>query len=340
MLGIVKLQMKKSNLKRKIKLKALQVKANLTSNLAKPLPFTKEQFLDDCTDNSLIVEGVKGLIKPARFTISIVEELNFLAKVRKVPDDYYIVKVSKPALLVPCFDFLEAGIGTYYKRHAPALDVDQDLFHRMCMSCTIIMAYWHEAAHVVCGHLDYEEKNGNLPTPDWTDDPASFEPWFDPKVHPLLPTRTMELDADIHGAQFALGHVMHTSEVFKKIQQETYLRAFAVGVRGLFEYLTWGEPHETPAATTPHPSPITRAYVAITHAVARLDKMGVLSPSDIERLQQFAQAVLLDFEIHDLGMTVNPDALKVATETELELWSRRHKEFVPFQPISANRNAA
>ncbi len=333
--------MKISNLRRKIKLKALQVKANLASALAKPLPFTKEQFLGDCADNSLIVDGVTGVIKPARFTISIVDELELLAEVKKVPgDDYYFVKVSKPALLVPCFDFLEPGIETYFKRHAPELDVDWDLFHRMCMSCTIIMAYWHEAAHVVCGHLDYQEKNGKLPTPDWTDDPASFEPWFDLKLHPLLPTRTMELDTDIHGAQFALGHVMHTSEVFKKVRQETYLRAFAVGVRGLFEYLTWEGPHETPAATTPHPAPITRAYIAITHAVARLDKMGVLRPSDIEQLQHFVQAVLLDFEINDLGMTVNPDALKVAQETELELWSRRHKEFVSFQPTSANRKAA
>jgi len=120
------------------------------------------------------------------------------------------------------------------------------------------------------------------------------------------------------------------------VRQETYLRAFAVGVRGLFEFLTWGGPHETPAATRPHPAPITRAYFAITHALARLDKMGVC-PSDIERLQQFAQAVLLDFEIHDLKMTVNPNALKVAQETELELWSRRYKEFSPFQPISATR---
>jgi hypothetical protein len=331
--------MKKSNLKRKIKLKALQVKANLASALVQPKCFTKEQFLDDCSDNSLIVDSVKGVIKPARFSISIVEELGLLAEVNKVPgDDYYFVKVSKPALLAPCFDFLESGIETYFKRHAPALDVNRDLFHRMCMSCAIIMAYWHEAAHVVCGHLDYQEKNGKLPTPDWTVDSASFEPWFDPKMHPLLPIRTMELDADIHGAQFALGHAMHTSEVFKKVRQETYLRAFAVGVRGLFEYLTWEEPHETPAATTPHPAPITRAYVAITHAVARLDKMGVRS-GDIERLQQFAQDVLLDFEIHDLGMTVNPDALKAAQETELKLWSRRHKEFVPFQPISSNRKA-
>jgi hypothetical protein len=332
--------MKKSNLKRKIKLTALQVKANVASGLAKPLPFTKEQFLGDCADYSLIVDGVKGLIKPARFTISIVDDLAFLAKVKKVPgDDYYFVKVSKPALLVPCFDFLEPGIKAYFKRHATALDVDRDLFHRMCMSCAIIMMYWHEAAHVVCGHQDYKEKNGELPTPDWTDDPESFEPWFDPKVHPLLPARTMELDADIHGAQFALGHAMHTSEVFKKVRQETYLQAFAVGVRGLFEYLTWGEPHETPAATTEHPAPITRAYIAITHALARLDKMGV-RPSDIERLQQFAQAVLLDFEIHDLGMPVNSDALRLAQKTELELWSRRHKELVPFQPISANRKAA
>lgn len=332
--------MKISNLKRNIKLRTLQVKSNLASALAKPLPFTKEQFLGDCNDNSLVVDSVKGLIKPARFTISVVDELEILAEVKKVPgDDYYFVNVSKPALLVPCFDFLEPGIETYFKRHAQALDVDRDLFHRMCMSCAIIMAYWHEAAHVVCGHLDYQEKNGKLPTPDWTDDPASFEPWFDPKVHPLLPTRTMELDADIHGAQFALSHAMHASEVFKQVRQETYLRAFAVGVRGLFEYLTWGGPHETPAATTPHPAPITRAYVAITHAVARLDKMGV-RPSDIERLQKIAQAVLLDFEIHDLGMTANPDALKMAQGTELKLWSRRHKEFVPFQPISANRKTA
>ncbi|MEX3694224.1 hypothetical protein AB3X91_37780 [Paraburkholderia sp. BR14263] len=332
--------MKASNLKRRIKLKALQLKANLANAIAKPLPFTKEQFLGDCAEYSLIVDGVKRLIKPARFTISMVDESELLAEVKKVPgDDYYFVKVSKPALLAPCFDFLEPGIETYFKRHAPALDVNRDLFHRMCMSCATIMAYWHEAAHVVCGHLDYQEKNGKLPAPDWTGDPVSFEPWFDCKVHPLLPTRTMELDADIHGAQFALGHAMHTSEVFRKVSQETYLRAFAVGVRGLFEYLTWGEPHETPAATTPHPAPITRAYVAITHAVARLDKMGV-RPNDIERLQQFAQAVLLDFEIQDLGMTVNPEALKVAQETELKLWSRRYKEFVPFQPISANRKAA
>lgn len=328
------------NITRKIKLKLLQFKANIKSAFAKPLPFTKEQFLDDCADYSLIVDSVNGMIKPARFTIQIVDKLDLLAAVTKVPDDdYYFVEVSTTCLLAPCFDFLEPRIESYSKRHASELDVSPDLFHRMCMSCAIIVAYWHEAAHVVCGHLDYQEEKGELPTPDWTDDEASIEPWLDPKVHPLLPTRTIELDADIHGAQFALGHIMHTSEVVKKIRVETYLRAFGVGIRGIFEYLTWGGPHETPATTTPHPAPITRAYVAFTHAIARMDKMCV-QPNEIERLQQFAQGILLDFEFHELGMTVNPDALKVAQKTELALWSRRHKEFVPYQPTLRNRKAS
>ncbi|MGY0195516.1 hypothetical protein ACWA7J_10620 [Leptothrix sp. BB-4] len=329
------------NMIRKIKLKALQAKANLASALAKPQPFTKEQFLRDCADDSLIVEAVNGMIKPARFATSIVDESSVLAEVAKVPgDDYYYAKLSRPALLVPCFEFLEPGIEVYIKRHNVMLDVDRDLFHRMSMTCAIFMAHWHEAAHVVCGHLNYKEKNGKLPIPDWTEKFASFEPWFDPKLHPLLPERTMEIDADIHGAQFALGHVMHSSEIFRKVRRETYLQAFAVGVRGLFEYLTWGESHETPDATKPHPAPITRAYIAITHAVARLDKMADLNPSDIDRLQKLAQAVLLDFEIHALGMTVNPDLLKAAQETELELWSRRYKEFVPFRPKFAIRKTA
>lgn len=322
---------------RKIKLMALRVNAQLTAAFKKPQPFTKEQFLSDCADNSLIVASVNGAIKPARFAISLVDDSKILAVVKKVPrDSYYLVKVSKPALLVPCLEFLVPRIESYLKRHTAELDVDRDLFLRMCTSCAIMMVYWHEAAHVICGHLDYEETNGALPTPDWTADPASFEAWFDPKLHPLLPTRTMELDADIHGAQFALAHAMHSSEVFKNVQQETFLQAFAIGVRGLFEYLTWGKAHTTPAATIEHPAPITRAYISITHAVARLDKMGI-SPSDIDRLQQFALTVLLEFESCDLGMTVNPDTLKLTLKTELELWSLRHKEFVPYQPISANR---
>ncbi len=340
LLDFAQLQMSKSDIQRKINLKALQIKANAASALAKPQPFTKEQFLSDCKDNSLIVDSVKGAIKPARFTISIVDELNLLAKVIKVPgDNYYFAKVSRPALLVPCFDFLKPGIEAYINFHASTLDVDRHFFQRMCMSCAIIMAYWHEAAHVLCGHLDYQEKYGELPTPDWTDDPASFEPWLDPKVHPLLPMRTMELDADIHGAQYALGHVMHSSEVFRKVRQETYLGAFTIGVRGLFEFLSWGEPHKTPDAAKPHPAPVTRAYIAVTHAVARLDKMGV-RPGDINRLQKLAQRFLLDFEVDALRMTVNPDALKVAQETELKLWSHRYKEFVPFQPIPASRKPA
>jgi hypothetical protein len=61
--------MKKTNLKRILRLKALQVKASVASSLAPPKRFTKEQFLDDCADNALIVDAVKGMIKPARFSI-------------------------------------------------------------------------------------------------------------------------------------------------------------------------------------------------------------------------------------------------------------------------------
>lgn len=332
--------MRPSNIKRAIKIKILQIKADFLSSVSKPQPYNKKQFLADCANNSLIVDSVRGAIKPAEFSAIITDELNLLAQVTKVPGErYYSVKISRPALLEPCFDFLEGYVVSYYNRRSATLDVDRDLFHRMCLTCAINMAFWHEAAHVICGHLDYAEAKGPLPTPDWTDEPASFEPWLDTKRHPLLPTRTIELDADIYGAQFALSHVMHSSDVFRKVRRETFLEAFGIGVRGLFEFLTWGRLHEAPGATVPHPAPITRAYIAITHAIARLDKMRA-PPQSIERLQQHVQAVLLDFEFHDLGMTVNPKVLTAAQQTELALWSKRHKEFVPFQPISSNRKAA
>lgn len=326
------------NFVRKLKLKAHRLRVKIINAYAKAQPFTKGQFLADCADNSLIIEGVNGVIRPARFTIELIDQPEPRARVTKVPgDDYYFVKVSRPALLMPCFDFLQPAIGTYYMRHRATLDVEQDLFRRMCMACAVSMAYWHEAAHVICGHLDYQEKNGKLPVPTWTS-PASFVPWFDPKMHPILPARTMELDADIHGAQFSLAHAMHSSDVSSQIWSETYIRAFAIGVRGLFEYLSEGLEHKVPATTASHLAPITRAYLAIPHAMARLDRMGV-RPSDIPRLQVFSQCVLLDFEINDLGMTVNPGVLQAAQETELELWSRRHKEFVPYQPKPSRKAA-
>jgi len=338
-LPVFELKMK-AGLLRRLKLKYLQIKINLASACKGRQPFTKEQFLSDCADNSLIIKAIQGAIKPGRFTIKIHDEPKPLATVTKVPEqDYYFLEISQPALLEPCFDFLTPKIETYFKRHASSLDVERDLFHRMCMTCASMMVYYHEAAHILCGHLDYEEVKGELPIPDWTADPASFKPWFNAAVHPVLPIRTRELDADIHGAQFSLGHAMHACDAVAKVRRKTFLQAYTIGVRGLFEYLTWGAPHDTPAAAIEHPAPITRAYVAITHAVARMDEMGV-SRDEIGQLQQFALEVLLEFESRDLGLTVNADVLQTALATELELWSRRHKEFAPFQPKSAKRKRA
>lgn len=322
--------MKKPNITRNIKLQGLRFKARIASALRKPSPFAKEQFLNDCADTSLIVKSVSTMIKPARFSISFVDRPDVLAHVKKAgDDDYYFVEVNEAELLVPIYDFLGSRAETYFERHVTVLDADRDLFVRMCMTCAIIMLYWHEAAHVIRGHQNYQKKNG-APTPDWTADPKSFEPWFDPKLHPVLPTRTLELDADIYGAQFALTQAIHSSEIFRNIQRETFLKAFAIGVRGLFEYLSWDMPHETPGATVEHPAAVTRAYLAITHAVARLDKMRV-PPTEIARLQRLVLAVLIEFENCDLGMTVNAEVLQLTLKTELKLWSCRSHELDKFK---------
>lgn len=322
-----------ANWRRRHRLLWLRLRVRVAGALGKVQPFTEEQFLADCLQLAGFVgKAVQGMIPNATFRLYVIDKPEPIARARKIPgQEYYEVHISKPSLLVPCYRRLAPKVRALYLRHRDAIDdVTLDLFVRMTLSCSVLMALWHESAHVLRGHLDYKIQNERLPTPDWTSDIASYEAWYDKMLHPLLPERTIELDADIFGAQFMVGHVMHTSDVFPSMRRHTFAMAASLGIRGLFEYLGEGERHDRAPEST-HPHPLTRAYVAFTHAFARLSEMG-LSAGEVSACTTIGQTTLLEFETVDLGFRIDPVELERFQTTELQIWSRRHADLTPYQP--------
>lgn len=322
---------------RHIRLCWYRIKAWVVITFGRKQPFSHEQFLDDCKITSdIVAHAARNLLAKNTFMLRLNDESEPRAKAQKMhsPDYYYIV-ISKPALLSPCYNFLCPKVAAFYKRRSGQIGVSLETFLRTSLTCCALMACWHEIAHVLRGHLDYLDEHNVLPIPEWTEDVASYESWLDPQQQPVLPERVLELDADIFGAQFLLTQVVHSSDVVPRMPRRAFAMAFAIGIRGLFEYLNEGCDHDM-AHGSSHPHPLTRAYVAVIHSLVRLNKMGV-TDFDEAVMHTIGAATLLEFEAHELGFQVIPEELERFQQTELKVWHKRSDELIPYQLVNSPR---
>ncbi|MFM0496344.1 hypothetical protein [Paraburkholderia caledonica] len=292
--------------------------------------FTKQQYLDDCRAEATRLGGVVSAMTGRSVSLKLSDDFGPRALTQKLSGNRYRITLNELDLLVPCYEFLVPALTAYYERNARRLDVTLELFNRMAMTCCYLMALWHEAAHVIRGHMDYMDNHRVLPEPGWTEDEASFAPWLAPHAAGLLPARTLEIDADIYGGQFLLAQLVAAKEAVMSIDTGTFIEAFALGVRGVFEYLNGGRGHHA-ANGELHPHPITRAYMALTHSLARLGEMW--SRGSTDQLVRTGFSTLLEFETTDLGFAVDAAELKRFAETELAVWGMRSDELLPYQIV-------
>lgn len=287
-------------------------------HFGRPQLFTLEQFLMDAEENVRHLAPALGKKWGVEF-MSMVIDSDLASTSTQFTTDTQVLIVVNKKLLRDCFMFLNFPLREFYRRNTQIQDVDEELFVRMAMGACMLMAYWHEVAHVVRGHLAYKQSLIDAATK------------LTPTAMIKIPERVLEIDADIFGAQFLLAQVSGVMKENPEISINTFAQCYAIGIRGLFECLLGHHGHHDTAQGSGHPNPIDRAYIAFTHGVSRASEVG-FSRADQEKLLQTGETALLQFEILDLGFKVDPMALENFKNTELQLWSSREKELLPYRP--------
>jgi hypothetical protein len=289
--------------------------------------FTKQQFLNDCRTEATRMTGIISKMTGKSVSLQLDDDFGPRALTEKLSGDRYRITLNELDLLVPCYEFLLPALTAYHARNAHRLDVTLELFKRMAVTCCYLMALWHEVAHIIRGHVNYRGKHKELPKGGWIEG----ETWPGSHASGLLPVRMLEIDADVYGGQFVLAQLVVAKEAVGEIDTKTFIEAFILGIRGVFEYLNGGGTHHA-AIDDPHPNPITRAYIALTHSLVRLPEMR--ARGDIDRLVRVGLSALLEFEEMELGSVVDTTELQHFAETELAVWHRRSDELIPYQVVN------
>ena len=301
-------------------------------------PFTLDQFVGDCRDNMAHVLSSK-LLKSTfgtEFKAFVHDRDEVNAGVSHAVPEQILIYLNI-GLLKACYGFLIEPTRSYYARHAHVLDVDAHLFARMCLGACGLMAFWHEFAHAVRGHLAYKKASGQLVDACISEAYESSDRAYGSDETAWIPLRILELDADIYGAQFLLSQVAVARSRNPNIHLATFAHCYAIGLRGLFQVLNGlGCPHDDASGST-HPNPISRAYTAFTHGMARVSEMK-LSVSDQATMLAVGQTALLDFEVNDLGQAVDPEVLKRFAHSELQLWREREAELFEYRLRAKNND--
>lgn len=295
----------------------MNFKSTFQKHFGRPQPFTLEQFLMDAEEN--VNHVAPGLRKKwgVEFKSMVMDSEATSTSTQFTTDTQVLIVINKQ-LLRDCYHFLNEPLRLFYKRNAHIHNVDEELFARMAMGACMMMAYWHEVAHVVRGHLTYKQK--------LIDDAASGKPPATNRIQ----ERVLEIDADIFGGQFLLAQLSVVKQALPDISIMTYAHCYAIGIRGLYGCLLGPHGRHDTAQGSTHPNPIDRAYIAYTHGLARASKVG-FSKADQQALRQAGQAALLEFEVLDLGFPVDPVVLENFKNTELHLWRSREKELFPYR---------
>lgn len=205
----------------------------------------------------------------------------------------YCIDVNS-GLIGGLYNNLTPLIRKYYKSREHKFNVSEDLFARMVLYGACSMAFWHEFIHVVRGHVD--SKNS---CPAWQKN-----------------SRLYEIDADIFGAQ----HLLLENLLSRKgsaISDSTWNFVYVLSIRGLYSIFDGVECDNEILENETHPHPVSRAYLAVTHGLARSSEL--MNRHD-EIIAQCLN-VLLDFEEQSFGFRADPKKLKRFMDREIRAWS-------------------
>lgn len=297
----------------------MKLKLFLKKHFGRPQPFTLEQFLGDAADHIAHLAPALRRKWGIEFKSMVMDSETTNTSAQFTTTSQVLIVINKE-LLRECYRFLDRPLRSFYKRNAQIHNINEELFSRMAMSACMLMAYWHEVAHVVRGHLTYKQK---------LIDEAAIG-----NLVPMnrIPERVLEIDADIFGSQFLLAQLSVVKQANPDISITTFAQCYAIGIRGLYECLLGPNGrHDTELGST-HPNPIDRAYTAFSHGLARASEVQ-LSETDQQVFLKASQTALLEFEIRDLGFRVTPLALDNFKNNELNLWSSREEELLPYRLV-------
>ncbi|CAN0622747.1 conserved protein of unknown function [Burkholderia multivorans] len=300
-------------------------------HFARAQPFSIEQFIGDCRDNMRHVTSSKKLRRcwGVEFKPMVLDREEVNAGVARLDQGQFLIYLNI-GLLKACYKFLLDPVCSYYERHEDALDVDAHLFARMCLGACGLMAFWHEFAHAVRGHVEYKNVSGQLTDAGISEASDRHRDLGESATEGWIPWRIVELDADIFGAQFLLAQMAVVMSGNSNISVATFAQCYAIGIRGLFHVLNGiGGVHDDATGST-HPNSISRAYAAFAHGLARLSEVQ-LSSAIQEKVSAAGYAALLDFEVNDLKMIVDPTVLARFSETEIDLWREREQELIQYE---------
>lgn len=242
--------------------------------------------------------------------------------------DQYLIGVNT-GLLNATYNFLAPLAQGYYERHADEIkDVSCPQFLRIALGSAGMTVFWHEFAHIFRGHLAYlDAQTKNSFTTLNESEILNIDAILN---NESLSGRLLEIDADIWAAQFQLAQMSVVARSTNQFTLATYSKAYAIGMRGLYEVLNEGSGQHDDAPHSTHPHPISRAYIAIAHGLARLNSEG-FSVDEAKIVLQTTETALLQFEAESLGMPVDPSILNRFMETELKQWGELESVLTAYQ---------
>lgn len=301
------------------------------------LPFIFSQYLKDVRDNANQFLGAKSLKlrTGAKVIAMVAEDQSINASASQTAKDQFLIRLNE-GLLKGCFELINRTGRQYYRRHIAELDVTEELFIRTVCGAASEMVFWHEFAHIARGHIFYLRDEGMLPAFEIAECGVNSARTGDTTSDEFNTWQFLELDADIYGAQFLLARLI-TIQASRgnRISPETWLRVFALGVRSMYEVLHRNGycVHEAVLDAT-HPHPLSRAYVAFTHGLARTSDLGI-SDDVADVWRSISQSTLLEHELLDLGMVVDGAVLEAFAAGRLEEWHENAAVLAPYQLLQA-----
>lgn len=301
------------------------------------IPFTFSQYLIDVRDNAkqFLAARTLRLRNNARIIAMVANDEEINASAMQTSKDQFLIRVND-GLLRKCFEILDPTAREYYQRNMKYFDVSEELFVRTVCGAASEMVFWHEFAHIARGHMDYLRAQGLLEEYKITESELKSGNGAVAESDSSRIWQFVELDADIYGAQFLLARVVTILASHRnRIAYSTLLRAFALGVRGMYEalYQAGYTGHFDELGGT-HPHPLSRAYVAFTHGLAGASRLGV-SDDIADEWCKVSQAALLEYELEDLRSPIDGSVLAAFADSRLQEWHKTEAVLEPYQLLHA-----
>lgn len=199
-----------------------------------------------------------------------------------------------------------------------------NLITRSLAGCSAEMVFWHEYAHIICGHLNFlKSKNiGNGLSLEMTELNSSIDRNEIKRIKRLI-----EMDADIWGGQFLVSRLLtNINNKENQIPTEAWVVLFTLGVRQMYE-LFYANDEDEDVTDSDHPHSLIRAYFAITHGIQAVAK------SEMNEYNNWLGVVvqtLLTYELGKFGSELNEELISNYLKNEnsyLEDIARELKSF-------------